>query len=163
MPSFDIVSEVDIQKLDNAINAARKELATRYDFSNSKTTVELDKKEKSIFILTENDMRMSAIEGIIISRLIKQGLEATCLDFGKEHYASGNMIRKDVKIKEGIDRETAKKLTKIIKDSGLKVQPAVMDEQLRVTGKKIDDLQKVMGLVRQSNLELPLQFSNFRN
>lgn len=162
MPSFDIVSEVDIQKLDNAINAARKEITTRYDFNNSKTTIDLEKKEMTMQILTENDMRMQAIEGVIMSRLIKQGLEASCLDFGKEHYASGSMVRKDIKIKQGVDKETAKKVIKIIKDSGIKVQSALMDEQIRVTGKKIDDLQKVMALVRQSNVEIPLQFTNFR-
>lgn len=163
MPSFDIVSKVDIQKLDNAINAAKKEIIGRYDFHDSKTTLELDKKTMSMEVVTENEMRMEAIEGVIISKLMKQGLEAGCLDRGKEHYASGSMIRKDIKIKQGIDKENAKKVVKIIKDSGLKVQPSIMDEQVRVTGKKIDDLQKVMGLLRGSEIEIPLQFDNFRN
>jgi uncharacterized protein YajQ (UPF0234 family) len=91
MPSFDIVNKVDIQKLDNAINAARKEIITRYDFNNSKTEIDLDKKTYLLNVLTENDMRMDAIESVLISRLIKQGIDARCLDFGKEHYASGSM------------------------------------------------------------------------
>lgn len=163
MPSFDIVSEVDIQKLDNAINTAKKELLNRYDFHGSKTEIELDKKTYSITVLTEDDMRMSAIEGVIMSRMIKQGLDAKSLDFGKEHVASGNLIRKDIKVKQGVDKESAKKIVKIIKDSGMKVQASIMDEQVRVTGKKLDDLQATIALVRNSKLEIPLQYNNFRN
>jgi len=163
MPSFDIVNETDIQKMDNAINTARKEITSRYDFSSSKTTLELDKKLLEIQIMTENDMRMKAVQDIMISRVMKQGIDPACLDFGKEHYASGNMIRKDVKIKKGVDKETAKKLVKIIKDSGKKVQASIMDEQVRVTGKKLDELQDVIALVKTQDLELPLQFVNFRN
>lgn len=163
MPSFDIVSRIEIQKLDNAMNAASKELSTRYDFHNSKTEVELDKKELMIHVLTENDMRMKAIEGIIIGRLVKQGLEPSCLDFGKELYAAGNMVKKDIKVKQGIDKDTARKLVKIIKESGMKVQSSIMDEQVRVTGKKIDDLQKVIDVVKSSKLDLPFQYENFRS
>ena len=163
MPSFDIVSKVDIQKLDNAINTACKEISTRYDFHGSKTEVELDKKLLQIKIVTEDDMRMDAIRDIIISRIMKQGLEPSCLDFGKDHYASGSMIRKEVKVKDGIDKETAKKVVKIIKDSGLKVQASIMDDQVRVTGKKLDELQRIIAIVRQSGFDLPLQYINFRN
>lgn len=163
MPSFDIVSKIDIQKLDNSINSASKEISTRYDFNNSKTTVELDKKTLEIHVLTENDMRLKTIEGIIIGRMVKQGLDSTCLDFGKELYASGNMVKKDIKLKEGVDKETGKKIVKIIKDSGMKVQTSIMDQQVRVTGKKIDDLQKVMSLLDASNIGIPLQYDNFRS
>ena len=163
MPSFDIVSEVDLQKLDNAINVACREIGTRYDFHGSKTTVELDKKTFIINLLTENEMRMEAIREILISRMMKQGIDAGCLDFGKEQTASGNMLKKEVKVKKGVDKETARKLVKVIKDSGLKVQASMMDDQLRVTGKKIDDLQAVIGVVKGSGIELPLQFTNFRS
>lgn len=163
MPSFDIVSKVDIQKLDNAINTASKEISTRYDFHGSKTEVELDKKLLVIKIVTEDDMRMDAIRDIIISRVMKQGLEASCLDFGKEHAAAGSMIRKEVKIIDGIDKESAKKVVKAIKDSGIKVQASIMEDQIRVTGKKRDDLQAAMSLVRQGGFEQPLQFINFRD
>jgi|SRR6185436_3128389 len=163
MPTFDIVSKIEIQKLDNAINAASKELSTRYDFHQSKTEVELDKKELMIHILTENDMRLKAVEGVIISRLVKQGLEPSCLDFGKELYAAGNMVKKDLKVKQGIDKDTARKIVKIIKETGMKVQPSIMDEQVRVSGKKIDDLQKIIDVVKSSKLDLPLQYENFRS
>ena len=163
MPSFDIVNKIDVQRLDNAINAARKEIITRYDFYDSKSTLELDKTTFLVNILTENDMRIRAIEGVIISRLMKQGLDPNCLDMGKEQYASGNMVRKEIKIKQGIDKDSARKIVKIIKDSGYKVQASIMDEQLRVSGKKIDDLQAVMAVVRGQDVKLPLQFDNFRS
>ena len=163
MPSFDIVSKIDHQKLDNAINVAVKEITNRYDFHGTKTTLELDKKALSIEIVTEDEMRLKAIQEIIISRMMKQGLDPASLDYGKEHYASGNMIRKDVKVKEGIDKETAKKLVKTIKESSIKVQVSIMDEQVRVTGKKLDDLQQVIAIVRSQNVGLPLQYINFRD
>jgi len=163
MPSFDIVSETDQQKLDNAVNTARKEIVNRYDFHNSKTEIELDKKENVLHIVTENDMRMDAVESIIISRIIKQGLEPSCLDFGKEKYAAGSMVKKDIKIREGIDKDNARKIVKLIKESGIKVQASIMDEQVRVTGKKLDDLQEVIAMVKKAGLDLPLQFNNFRN
>ncbi len=163
MPSFDIISKVDLQKFDNAMNAAIKEISTRYDFNQSKTKVEFDKKEMTVSVVTENDMRMKAVEGILISRFIKQGIDSQVLDFGKEMYASGNMVKKDIKVRQGIDKETAKKVVKIIKDSGKKVQPATMDEQVRVTGKKLDDLQEIMSLLEKSDVGIPLQFDNYRN
>lgn len=163
MPSFDIVNEIDIQKLDNAINVAKKEIVNRYDFHGSKTEMELDKKEMTLKITTENEMRMNAIRDIIISRSMKQGIDPKCFDFGKDHYASGNMVRKDVKIKKGIDKETAKGIVKHIKDTGMKVQASIMDEQVRVTGKKIDDLQEVIAVIKTKPIELPLQYVNFRS
>ena len=162
MPTFDIISKIDIQKLDNAIIAAVKELATRYDFNNSKSTIELDKKTMMIHVLTENDMRMKSIEGMIIGRMIKQGLDPQSLDSGKELYASGNMVKKDIKVKQGIDKETAKKLVKLIKDTGMKVQPSIMDEQVRVSGKKIDNLQELISILEKEQVGIPLQFENFR-
>ena len=108
MPSFDIVSKIDGQTLDNAINVAKKEILNRYDFNGSKSTIELDKKTNEVTVVTENDMRLKAIQDSIISRMVKQGLDPKALDFGKDEYASGNMIRKEIKIKEGIDKEAAK-------------------------------------------------------
>lgn len=162
MPTFDIVSKVDNQTLDNAINTAKKEILNRYDFNDSKSTVELDKKTNEITIVTENDMRLRAIEDTIISKMVKQNLDPESMDRGKEHYASGNMIRKEIKIKEGLDKETAKKVVKAIKDSGLKVQASIMDDQVRVQAKKIDDLQAVIALCRNENFGQPLQYINMR-
>lgn len=162
MASFDIVSKIDPQSIDNAVNVARKEIVNRYDFRESKSTVELDKKTSTVHIVAENDMRLEAIEDVLRARLIKQKIDPTCMDFGKEHYGSGNMLKKDIKLKEGIDKETAKKIIKDIKDSKLKVQAQVMDEQVRVTGKKLDELQAVIALVRSKDYEVPLQFDNFK-
>ena len=162
MPSFDIVNKIDIQTLDNAINVARKDITSRYDFKGSKSTIELDKKLLCIDILTESEIRIEAIEDTIRSRMIKQGLNPLALDFGKEQYASGNLLKKDIKIKQGIDKETAKKIVKHIKDLKLKVEAQIMDEQVRVTGKKIDELQAVISSVRAANFEIPVQFVNMK-
>lgn len=162
MPSFDIVSKVDGQLLDNAVNNTRKEIVNRYDFHGSDTSIELDKKTNLITVVTENEMRVKAVQDVLIARMLKQQLDPKCLDFGKEQYASGNMIRKEIRIKEGIDKETAKKINSRIKDTKLKVQGSIMDDQLRVQGKKIDDLQTVMSTLRQEDFGQPLQFVNMR-
>ena len=162
MPSFDIVSKTDVQTLDNAINVARREILNRFDFHGSKSTIELDKKTMLISILTEDDMRLESIIDAIRSRMIKQKLSPQCLDEGKEKFASGNMVKKDITVKKGIDKETAKKINKDIKDSKLKVQSQIMDDQIRVTGKKIDDLQGIISLISRNNYELPLQFVNMK-
>jgi len=163
MPSFDIVNKVDPQTLDNAINVAKKEILNRYDFRDSKSSIELDKKTNELEVVTENDMRLKAIIDVLITRMAKQGIDARALDLGKEHYASGNMIRKDLKVKSGIDKEVAKKIVKLIKDSKIKVTPAQMDEMVRVTGKKIDDLQEVIAMLRKEDFGLPLQFINMKS
>ncbi|WP_113653488.1 YajQ family cyclic di-GMP-binding protein [Pedobacter namyangjuensis] len=163
MPSFDIVSKIDAQTLDNAINNAKKEILNRYDFNGSKSTIDLDKKTNSLTIVTEDDMRLKAIVDSIISRMMKQNLDPKSLDFGKEHAASGNMIRKEINVKEGIDKETAKKIVAKIKDSKLKVQASMMDDQVRVQSKNIDDLQKVISVCRGEDFGQPLQFINMRN
>ena len=163
MPSFDIVNKVDAQLLDNAINVARKEIINRFDFSGSKSEITLDKKTMSIHVLTENDMRMDSIVDVIRNRMIKQKLDPLCLDFGKDQYASGFMVKKDIKVREGIDKDVARKIIKNVKDSKLKVQAQMMDDQVRVSAKKIDDLQAVMALIRSGEYELPLQFTNMKS
>lgn len=163
MASFDIVNKVDGQLLDNSINIAKKEILNRFDFHGSKSEITLDKKAMLISILTEDTMRMESIIDIIRQRMIKQHLNPLCLDLGKEHAASGMMIRKEMKVKEGIDKDVARKIIKDIKDSKLKVQAQIMDDQVRVNGKKIDDLQAVIALMRQGSYELPLQFVNMKS
>jgi uncharacterized protein YajQ (UPF0234 family) len=163
MPSFDIVSKVDAQTFDNAMNNAKKEILNRYDFSTSKSTIDHDKKTNVITIVTEDDMRLKAITDTIISKMIKQNLDPSSLDFGKDQYASGNMIRKEISIKEGLDKETAKKVVAKIKASGLKVQGSIMEDQVRVQGKNIDDLQSVIALCKKEDFGQPLQFINMRN
>jgi uncharacterized protein YajQ (UPF0234 family) len=163
MPTFDIVSKVDAQTFDNAMNNAKKEILNRYDFSTSKSTIDHDKKTNMITIVTEDDMRLKAIQDSIISRMIKQSLDPSSLDFGKEQYASGNMIRKEITLKEGLDKETAKKIVAKIKVSGLKVQASMMEDQVRVQAKSIDDLQAVIALCKKEDFGQPLQFINMRN
>ena len=162
MASFDIVSKIDGQTLDNAINSARKEIFGRFDFKGMQSTIELDKKNFTLQIVTEDEMRLNNIIDIIRMRMVKQNLDPRCIDEGKEHYASGNMVRKDLKIKQGIDKDVARKILKDIKDTKLKVQAQQMDDQVRVTAKKIDDLQAVIALLRRGNYDLPLQFTNMK-
>ncbi len=164
MPSFDIVSKIDAQTLDNAINNAKKEILNRYDFNTSKSTIELDKKTNVLSIVTEDDMRLKAITDAIISRFVKQNLDPKALDFEKPFISvTGNMIKKDIQVKEGIDKEAAKKVVKAIKDSKLKVQASIMDDQVRVQAKNIDDLQAVIALCRGEDFGQPLQYINMRS
>jgi uncharacterized protein YajQ (UPF0234 family) len=146
MPSFDIASKIDGQLLDNAINVARKDILNRWDFKDSKSTIELNKKDLIINISTENDMRLDAIIDAIHSRMIKQGLDPRGLDESKEHYPSGPLIKKDIKVRQGIDKEVSKKILKDIKDSKLKVTSQIMDDIIRVSSKSINDLQAVIAL-----------------
>jgi hypothetical protein len=162
MPSFDVVSKIDQQSLDNAINTSRKEIVNRYDFRGSNTEITLDKKSNTIHIVTEDDMKLKAVEDIIVQRMSKQGIDPRSVDFGKEQYASGSMVKKDLKVKEGIDKETAKKITKAIKDLKLKVEPAILEDQVRVTAKSINDLQAVIGHLRKGEYGVPLQFINMK-
>jgi uncharacterized protein YajQ (UPF0234 family) len=162
MPSFDIVSKFDPQTLDNAVNSARKEILGRFDFKNSKTTIDLDKKEMVIKIHTEDEMRLNSVIDVIRMRMVKQNLDPRSLDEGKQHEASGFTIRKEIKVKQGIDKDTARKIQKDIKESKLKVQAQQMDDQIRVTAKKIDDLQAVIALCRRNQYDLPLQFVNMK-
>lgn len=163
MPSMDVVSKVDLQTLDNAVNIAKKEIDNRYDFKGNHIVIDLNKKDMTISLEVESDMKLTQVEDVLRSKAMKQGLEANSFDFSKDFSASGKYIRKTVPVKNGLDKEMAKKIVKIIKDSGMKVQPAIMDDIIRVTGKKIDDLQEVIQLLRTSNLDQPLQFTNMKS
>ena len=162
MPSFDIASKLDAQLLDNAVNVAKKDILNRWDFKDSKSTIELNKKDLVINISTENDMRLDAILDAIHSRMIKQGLDPRGLDESKEHYPSGPLIKKEIKVRQGIEKETAKKIMKDIKDSKVKVTAQIMDDIIRVSSKKIDELQAVITICRKGNYEVPLQFINMK-
>lgn len=163
MPSFDISSKVDLQTLDNAINTVNKEISTRFDFKNSPVKIDLNKKDYIINLEVESDMKMKQVIDVIISRAMKQGIEASAFDFEKDAYPSGKVVRKEVSVRNGLKQDDSKKIVKLIKDSGLKVQVAIMDDIVRVTGKKIDDLQDVIALCRNSSLGLPLQFINMKS
>jgi uncharacterized protein YajQ (UPF0234 family) len=163
MPSFDISSKVDLQTLDNAINTVKKEISTRFDFKNSPVEIDLNKKDFILKLEVESDMKMKQVIDVVISRAMKQGIEASAFDFEKDAYPSGKTIKKDVPVRNGLKQEDAKKIVKLIKDSGLKVQAAIMDDIIRVTAKKIDDLQDVIALCRTSNLGIPLQYINMKS
>lgn len=163
MPSFDIASKVDLQTLDNAVNIAKKEIENRYDFKGTHVLLELNKKDMTIAVEVDSDMKLQQLEDVLLTKAMRQGLESNCFDLTKEPSASGKYVRKTIAIKNGIDRDNAKKIVKLIKDSGAKVQAAIMDDIIRVTGKKIDDLQEVIQLCRTAGLDLPLQYINMKN
>ena len=163
MASFDIACKVDAQVVENAMNVARKEIINRYDFSGSNTTIDFNKKELTVQITTETEMRIDTVVDIIITRGSKQGIDPRSYDVSKDAYASGPMMKKDIKLRNGLDDDAIKKIIKAIKDSGAKVQPQKMDQIIRVSGKKIDDLQAVMAVLRKGDFGFPLQFENMKS
>ncbi|OJV54300.1 MAG: YajQ family cyclic di-GMP-binding protein [Bacteroidetes bacterium 43-16] len=163
MPSFDISSKVDLQTLDNAINTAKKEIANRYDFKGIHCEIDLDKKNYVLKLEIESDMQLKQAEDVIVTKAMRQGLDAKCFDLLKEPTGYGKYLRKEIKIRNGLEQADAKKIVKLIKDSGLKVQAAIMDDIIRVTGKKIDDLQDVISLCNTANLDMPLQYINMKS
>ena len=163
MPSFDLVSKVDLQTLDNAVNTASKEIKNRYDFKGSHVEVSLDKKEFKLNLEAESEMKMQQIIDVLISRSVKQGLAGEIYDLSKEPYQSGKVVKKEIAVRNGIKQEDAKKIVKLIKDANLKVQAAIMDDMIRISGKKIDDLQAVIQASKGWDLGLALQYVNMKN
>ncbi|QIX61923.1 YajQ family cyclic di-GMP-binding protein [Hymenobacter lutimineralis] len=163
MASFDIVSKVDPQTLENAVNTAKKELQTRYDLRDTKGGIELDKKANTILLSSENSMRIQALEHILLTRVVKQGIDGTVLDFSDEEVPSGALVKKTVKVRAGVDKEVGRKIIKAIKDAKVKVEAQMQDDQVRVTAKKIDDLQAAIAAVRRAEVGQPLQFVNMKS
>ena len=163
MPSFDIVSSFNMQEVDNAVNMVIRDIANRYDFRGSKTGITLDKGEKNITILADNTMQLAAVVDMLKSRAISRKISLKVFKFHEEESAVGTSIRQRVSLREGIDRDRAKKINKMIKDKKLKVQSQIQGEQLRVTGKKIDDLQSVMSMIKEANLDIELQYVNMKS
>ncbi|MBL7757776.1 MAG: YajQ family cyclic di-GMP-binding protein [Chitinophagaceae bacterium] len=163
MPSFDIVSKVDAQALDNAVNVVSKEISNRFDFKGSHVVIDLNKKDFKINIETEDDMKMRQLLDVLISRAHKQGIAPEAFDLSKEGAQSGKAWKKEVMVRNGLAQEDAKKIVKIIKESGLKVQASIMDNLVRVTGKKIDDLQTVIQASKTWDIGVPLQYENMRS
>jgi uncharacterized protein YajQ (UPF0234 family) len=161
MPSFDIVSDIDLAEADNAVANVMREIAGRYDFKGSKSSVEL--KDGVITIFADDDMKLRQMHEILQGHMQKRGIEPGSLDYQKVEPAAGQSVRQPVRLKQGIDKEFAKKLVKAIKDEKFKVQVAIQGEELRVTGKKRDDLQAVIAFVKGLQNEQPLQFKNFRD
>ena len=160
MPSFDIVSEIDLQEADNAVNQARKEIDGRYDFKGSKCEIQWDKKE--LTLLGDDEYKMEAMKDILQTKLHRRGIDIKTLDYGKVEPAGGKMLRQKILLKQGIDKDAAKVITQQVKESKLKVQAQIIDEKVRVTAKSIDDLQAVMAVIKGGTHKLPLQFNNYR-
>jgi cyclic-di-GMP-binding protein len=162
MAFFDIVSRIDLQEVDNAVNITKKAILSRYDFRGSKTEIGLDKKEKKIRVITEDEMKMRAVQETLIENLVRRKVDRKCLDPKPDEMAAHGMIEREIAIKEGVDADTARNIVKMIKEKKLKVQAAIQENQVRVTGKQIDDLQAVIQMLRGANLPVPLQFVNMQ-
>ena len=161
MPSFDIVSKTDMTSVDNALQGVTKEMQVRYDFKDSKS--EVSKIDDVITIIADDDLKRRQVEELLVTHLTRKGVDVKALEFGRLEQASGNMVRQIVQVKQGVQREVAQKIVKAIKSSKLKTQAAIQGDEIRVSGKKRDDLQATMAMIKALNLELPLQFENFRD
>jgi uncharacterized protein YajQ (UPF0234 family) len=161
MPSFDIVSKVDLQEVDNAANQAVKEIEQRYDFKGTHNEINLEK--DTIVLLAADDYKLQAVGEILKGKLVRRGVSPKCLDFGKKESASGGALRQRVGIVQGISKEKGKEIVKMIKETKLKVQAQIMEDQVRVSGKKIDDLQEIMQMLKGKDLDIELQFVNMRS
>ncbi len=163
MPSFDIVSKVDLQEVDNAINNVKKEIETRYDFRGVTTELNLNRKDKKITLVTGDEMKFKAVREMLLTQCVRRKVDPKVLEFGETEPTSKGQVKAEIGIIEGISKDQAKKIVKMIKDSKLKVQSSIQDEQVRVTAKKIDDLQSVISLVKDADLEVPLQYVNMKS
>ena len=161
MPSFDVVSEVNKVELTNSIDQSNKEISTRFDFKGSDERIEL--KDLDLTLYADNDFQLTQVKDVLIGKLTKRGVDIRSLSEGKQEKVSGNKLKELIKVKNGIEQEQGKKLTKLIKDSKLKVQASIQGDVVRVTGAKRDDLQAVMALLKADTIEIPLQFINFRD
>ena len=162
MPSFDIVSKTDVQEVDNAVNQAIKEMQQRYDFKGSKSEIKWEKKEE-MTVVGDDDGKLKSVIDILQTKLVKRGVSLKSLDYGKVEDASGGLKRQVIKIKQGIEGDKAKEITKFIKELKVKVQAQIQDDQIRVTGKKIDDLQEVIQNMKAKDFDIDLQFVNMRS
>jgi len=160
MPSFDIVSKLDLAEVDNALSGIAREIGTRYDFKDSKSSV--TRQEGVITLVADDDLKLKQIHELLKVHMTRRKVDAGALDFKPPEKASGNMLRQTVALRQGIDRELAKRLVREIKDSGLKVQASIQGDELRVSGKKRDDLQTAIAHIRSLKIEQPLQYVNFR-
>ncbi len=160
--SFDIVSEADLQEVDNALNQAKKEIGQRYDFKDSKCSIDFDRKEKKITLVADNDFKLRALTDVLNTRLVKRGISLKSLVFREPEKAFEGTLRQLIEISTGIEKEKAKELVKIIKDLKLKVQAQIEEEKIRVSSPKKDDLQLVMKHLRSIDFPLPIMFCNYR-
>ena len=157
---FDIVSKIDTQEVRNAVDQAQKEIRQRYDFKGSKSAIELV--EDGLVLVSDDEGKLKSVVDVLESKMVRRKISMKALNYGKIEPASGGTVRQVVGFKQGVDKENAKRITTIVKNSKLKVQARVQDQQVRVTGKKIDDLQTIIEMVKDADLEIPVQFVNYR-
>jgi uncharacterized protein YajQ (UPF0234 family) len=160
--SFDIVSEVNLQEVDNAVNQARKEIGQRYDFKGSSSSIELNQKDTQLVLHSDDENKIKSVIDVLQEKLIRRGVPLKSLEYGTVEPAAGGTVRQIVRLRVGIDKENGRLLVKTIKESGMKVQAQIMDDQVRVSGRKKDDLQAVMALLRKADLPFAVQFTNYR-
>src|SRR4030095_1541381 len=161
--SFDIVSEINLQEMDNAVNQAIKEVTTRYDFKGTAASVsELNRKDKELTLTADAEPQLDAVKKVLVEKMVKRGVDPKCLDYQKVEQATHKTVRQKAKLKSGIDKDTAKQIQKQIKELKLKVNASIQGEALRVSGSKKDDLQAVIAALRAKPPEIPIQFNNFR-
>lgn len=160
--SFDIVSEIDWQEIDNAVNQARKEIQQRYDFKGSKSTIDYSQKDKTMTILADDDYKLKAVVDILQNKFVKRGIPLKALNYKTPEQASGTMMRQVIDVLQGISKDNAKLIVKLIKDAKIKVQAAIQDEQVRVSGRDKDNLQEAIALVKGAELDFAVQFVNYR-
>jgi uncharacterized protein YajQ (UPF0234 family) len=161
MPSFDVVSKVDPQEIDNAVNQTRKEVVQRYDFKGSKT--QIDQEKDAILIISDDEYKVKAVVDVLQSKLVRRGVSLKALVYHEIEPSAGGQAKQKIDVQQGIDTEKGRKIVKLVKDSKIKVQVQIQGDQLRISGKKRDDLQSVIALLKERDLEVPLQFVNFRD
>ncbi|MDQ6959606.1 MAG: YajQ family cyclic di-GMP-binding protein [Mariprofundaceae bacterium] len=161
MPSFDVVCETDMQEMDNAVNQTHKEITTRYDFKGGNSSIALN--DEGITIIGDDDYKLNTVAEILRAKLVRRNLDPKCLEYGEAEDASGSTKRQAITIKQGVNQELAKTIVKAIKQEKLKVQATIQGDQVRVSGKKRDDLQAVMALIKGVETDRPLKFVNFRD
>lgn len=162
MPSFDISSEVNLQEVDNAVNQSAKEIATRYDFRGTKSSIVFDKDKKTINLAGDDDFKIKAVIDILQGKCVKRGISLKSLKMGPVLDGPGGLKKCEVTLVMGIEQEKAREIVKVIKDSKIKVQSQIQEDKVRVSGKKRDDLQEAIALVKAGNFDIPLQFENYR-
>ncbi|MBU2707285.1 YajQ family cyclic di-GMP-binding protein [Zooshikella marina] len=160
MPSFDIVSEVDLHELNNAVDQANRELDKRYDFRGVEASFKLQ--DETVSLTADADFQLQQMIDLLQTRMVKRGIDIKCLEV-KDHYGSGKQVKQDISVKQGLDKDISKKIVKLVKDAKLKVQASIQGDKVRVTGKKRDDLQEAISLLKEAELDLPLQYNNFRD
>jgi len=160
--SFDIVSQVDMQEADNAVNQASRDIGQRYDFKGSNSTIRIDRKEGRISLESDNEFRLAQVVDVLESKLVKRGIGLKSLTYAAVEHGSMGSARQTITLQSGIDKENAKKITRIIKDLGLKVQAQIQDDQVRISGKSKDDLQTCMEALKGADLPFDMQFTNYR-